>query len=188
MALGKWEWGESIRKMGLFQGDFPSDLCPVLSLFGRFGKEFLKNEKNSSKFSQIYLELYKMLRVRKVPAGNSPLCAQELWDTMPELLLRDLSPGGFTNRRKKMRMCPSISLGDFGEGGAAAPCLLFKPHSKGWDLFLLLGKAGGEHTALPKSVVPIKRRNSSKTPSGFNIPVKSISAALPLQSIPGFCG
>lgn len=176
---GKWDYSRET---------FPQTSAQCCHCLGGLERNFSKNEKNSSKFSQIYLELYKMLRVRKVTAGNSPLCAQELWDTMPELFLGDLSPGGFTNRRKKTRMCPSISLGDFGEGGAAAPCLLFKPHSKGWDLFLLLGKAGGEHTALPKSVVPIKRRNSSKTPSGFNIPVKSISAALPLQSIPGFCG
>ena len=77
-----------------------------------------------------------------------------------------------------MRMCPSINLGDFGEGGAAAPCLLFKPRSKRWDLFLLLGKAAGERTALPKSVFSIKRRKSSQTPSGLNVPVKSIYAAL----------
>lgn len=87
-----------------------------------------------------------------------------------------------------MRMCPSINLGSFGEGGTAAPCLLFKPRSQCWDSFLLLGKAGGEHTALPKSVFSIKRRKSSKARSGLNIPVKSIYAALPLQSIPGFRG
>lgn len=56
---------------------------------------------------------------------------------------------------------------------------------KGWDLFLLLGEAGGdrgEHTAHLKSVFSIKRRKSSKTHSGLNITVKRVQAALPLQS------
>lgn len=85
-----------------------------------------------------------------------------------------------------MRMCPSINLGDFGEGGAAAPCLPFKPCSEHWDLFLLLGKAGGERTALPRSVFPIKRRKSSKTHSGLNIPVKKHLSCSSLAKYPRF--
>lgn len=45
-----------------------------------------------------------------------------------------------------------------------------------------LGGDRGERMARLKSVFSIKRRKSSKTHSGLNITVKSMQAALPLQS------
>lgn len=38
-GFGKWDQGQSITKMGFFQGDL-LPLCTVLSLFGRYQKEF----------------------------------------------------------------------------------------------------------------------------------------------------
>jgi len=96
--------------------------------------------------------------------------------------------------------CCSDAVGEPGSLSALSPAArfvtpnppYFKPRStvcKGWDLFLLLGEAGGdrgEHIAQLKSVFSIKRRKSSKTHSGLNVTVKSTQAALPLQSTQQF--